>query len=179
MATLHMSAPWVIFYREVQALFAYDPEVHILYDEAENHIKLFVEDEYKAAALAELLPTTKTFGNVELKMTVFPPNGAKDDDPVLLGTTSIEELFDLAFTGNGAYAFTQSLPCIFSNNVTYVVFKKRVVQYWTDDLGDYYGQTSTLYQNIARDVFGEREGVFYSTDIEDPVYKTTLKKNWL
>lgn len=177
MATLHLSAPWEIFYREIQALFVYDPEVHVIYDEADTHIKLYVDDEYKAEALTRLLPQEKKFGNVILKITVYPSNGTEDQ--VITGETTNEELFDLAFTGNGAFAFTKSLPCIFSNNLTYVVFKKMVVQYWTDDIGDYYGQTSTLYQNIAKDVFEEMDGVFFSTDIEDPVYDKNFKPTWL
>lgn len=176
MATLHMSAPWVIFYREIQAMFAYDPEIHIIYDEADNNVKLYVEDEYKAGALMRLLPDTKTFGNVTLKITVYPPN---DTAMALIGDEeTTAELFDLAFTGNSAYAFSKTLPNVFNDNITYVVFRKRVVQYYTDDLGDYYGQTSTLYQNIAADIFCERPGVFFSTDIEDPVL-SAVKQNWL
>ena len=56
------------------------------------------------------------------------------------------------------------------NPITYVVFVNEVVQYFNDDLGDVYGQCSTLYQEIAKDVFGETEGVFFCTDVEEPVY---------
>lgn len=167
MATFHMSAPWVVFYREVEAMFKYDPEVHVIYDEADNVIKLFVDNSDKAEALEMLLPKTKTFGNITLNIQVIPSNGKNDFD---FSDISKEELFDIALEDNGAFSFTRSVPVmLFSNTLTYVVFRKQVVQFYTDDLGDYYGQCSTLYQNIAKDVFGEIDGIFYSTDIEDPV----------
>jgi len=167
MATFHLSPPWVIFYREVAALFKYDAEVHVVYDEAENHIKLYVDDPDKAEALTRLMPTSKSFGNITVKISVVPANASEID----LSAASVEELFDVAFDGNGAYAFSKSITGIYAPNLTYIVWRKQVVQYWTDDLGDYYGQTSTLYQNIAKDIFGETEGVFFSTDIEDPVFE--------
>lgn len=167
MATFHLSAPWVIFYREVEAMFKYDTEVHVVYDEAAQTIKLFVEEADKAAALEALMPSEKTFGNVTLKIEIIPANGMTDLDE----DEGRDILFDFAFEGNAAFAFARSIPAatLFTNELTYVVFRKQVVQYYTDDLGDYYGQCSTLYQNIAKDIFGEIDGVFYCTDAEDPV----------
>ena len=54
-----------------------------------------------------------------------------------------------------------------TNPLHYVVFKNRVVQYWSDNLGDINGNTSTLYENIARDVFGETDNVCFNTDTKD------------
>ena len=175
MATFHMSSPWVIFYRQVEALFKYDPEVHVVYDEAENHIKLYVDSSNKAAALSVLLPENKTFGNITMRVSVIPANAEEEYD---YSNANKETLYDVAFDGNGAYSFSCTINGIFSNNLTYVVWKKQVVQYHTDDLGDYYGQCSTLYQNIAKDVFGETEGVFFCTDIEDPVMLSEPLGEW-
>lgn len=41
----------------------------------------------------------------------------------------------------------------------------KVVQYFNDDLGDAHGVCSTLYQEIAKDVFGEHEGIFFCTNL--------------
>ena len=167
MATLHMSAPWVILYREIEELFKYDEEVHVVYDEADNHVKLFVDDGLKAAGLAKLIPTSRTFGNVTIKISVIPAN-KKDADGFDLDNTPDEGLFNIIFTGNAAFAFASSVEGIFTNALTYVVFKKKVVQYYNDDLGDAFGQCSTLYQEIAKDIFGERDSTFFCTDREDP-----------
>ena len=72
---MKLSSPWVEFYREIEALFAQDDEVKVVYEEEKNEVKLYVENARKADALAQLLPTEKTFGNVVLKITVIPANG--------------------------------------------------------------------------------------------------------
>ena len=51
-----------------------------------------------------------------------------------------------------------------TNPFVYVMFKPEVVQYWDDNLGDPHGNISTLAQEIARDVFEDGNGVYFSTD---------------
>ena len=58
--------------------------------------------------------------------------------------------------------------------MTYVVFKKEVVQYFNDSLGDIHGVCSTLMQDIAKDIFEDTEGVYFCTDTENPVPKFTI-----
>lgn len=149
-----LSAPWITYYHEIEALFKNDPSVTTEFDEGDNVVKLYVEDEEKADALTELLPAEKTFGNVTLNVKVIPTNR--------LGATKAS-LFRKAFEGNAAFAFTQTFTGILSNPLTYVVFKKEVVQFWNDDLGDLNGLESTLYEDIARNVFGDVDGVCFCT----------------
>ena len=77
-------------------------------------------------------------------------------------------MFITAFRGNPAYSFTDSVD-LRTNRIIYIVFRNVVVQYYNDDLGDYYGQCSTLYQNIAADIFKPIDGVHYCTD--KPYYR--------
>lgn len=53
-----------------------DPDVKVLYDDDNNEIRLYVSDSDKAKALSELFPVEKTFGEVKLKITIIPANGA-------------------------------------------------------------------------------------------------------
>ena len=155
MAKLGLSAPWTIYYRELEALFAKDPGVRVVYDEENKEIKLFVGREKKAAALTDLLPTEKKFGRITLKVTVVPANGA-----TYTGEWDLHDLFD----GNGAVDFVQTTAHVPGLCIEYVVFHKEVVQYYTDNLMDYNGLKSTLYEDLARDVFGTLEGVSFSTN---------------
>ena len=41
------------------------------------------------------------------------------------------------------------------------------MQYYNDDLGDAYGNCSTLWQDIARRLFEDVLGIFYCTDVKD------------
>ncbi len=151
---MKLSAPWVNFYRELEALFAQDPEVRVVYEEETNEVKLFVENARKADALAQLLPAEKAFGNVTLKIAVIPAN----DEGV-----SKAELIAEAFDGNPALSYIQHVDAVIGS-FDYAVFENKVVQYFNDDLSDLNGLKSTLYQDIAKDVFGEDAGVFFCTE---------------
>ena len=162
MAKLKLAAPWTTYYRQVQAMFKHDKEVRVVYDENEVVIKLFVENAAKAEALTQLLPEVITFGNVSLMITVIPANIKECQ-----GTTKFEndtDLIQAALDGNGAVAQFYPIEYIFSNKMLYVAFKKEVVQFFNDDLSDIRGMCSTLYANIANELFGRLNGVFFCTD---------------
>lgn len=157
-----LSPPWAIFYREIEALFGQDPDIKVEYDEDEIEVKLFVEDPQKADALSKLLPTEKFFGGVCLKITVIPADVSNGD--------STAKLIETAFKGNPAFKGVSSVD-MFASTMNYVVFKKKVVQFYSDNLADAHGVTSTLYENIARDIFGNTQGIYYCTDTEDKLGK--------
>lgn len=157
MAKLGLSSPWMIFYHKVEALFAKDNEVKVIYDEANRAINLYVDNAAKADVLAKHIPEVKKFGRVDLKINVIPANGAN-------ATGDFASLFE----NNGAVSFVKTIDSI-GWKCQYVVFKKEVVQFFTDDLGDYNGYHSTLYEDIAREVFENTEGVFFCTDTQNSV----------
>ena len=151
----NLSTPWAEYYRELEALFKHDPAIKIGFDEDEYIINLYVDGGLKAEALAELLPSEKVFGNVTLKVNVIPANVVKDDKT---------SLFKAAFEGNPVFSYAVKPEGILVPNFSFVVFKNEVVQYFNDNLGDVNGNRSTLYQEIAKDVFEDHEGVFFCTD---------------
>lgn len=149
---VNMSAPWITFVHEVEALFEQDADVHVRYDSETNELKLLVDAGDKADALSQLLPTEKVFGNVTLKIEVVSAN------KLLEGL----DLLEVAFRGNPALAYTYQANTPLGH-VEYAVFQNKVVQFFNDQLDDVNGLKSTLYQEIAKDVF-ETTGVFYCTD---------------
>ena len=119
-----------------------------------------------------LLPQGKFYGDVYLEITVIPANY----DPLKgeLNEFDYDTLFNLAFKNNPVFAFTYPIEGIFSNKLVYVVFKNRVVQFFADNLNDIHGNISTLYQDIAEEIFSDRrnlQGVLFCTDIEEKVGK--------
>lgn len=174
MAKLQLVSPWINFYHEVNAFFKYDRNVTVIFDEEETEVKLYVNGNEKAEALSELLPDIRKFGNVTLRVSVILANDNPASCPYKSrkssssrrgygSDTETEGLFFTAFSGNPAFSFADSVD-LQTNKVIYVVFRNEVVQYYNDDLGDYHGQCSTLYQNIATDIFKPIEGVHYCTD---------------
>lgn len=158
MARIGMSAPWVVYYREIEELFKEDPEIRVVYNEDDVEIRLYVDNMAKTDALQSLLPTVKEFGNIQLKVTIIPCNTTGE---------SKENIYATAFNGNPILSYIRTVRGVFTNNITYVVFVNKVVQYFNDDLSDANGMCSTLYQEIAKDIFGETEGVFFCTDLPD------------
>ena len=157
MAKVNMSSPWVIFYRKIEAMFEKDPDVVVKYDEEENKVRLYVKESEKADALNKLLPKRVTFGNVSLLIEVIPANYE--------GKSKIQ-LLDIALSGNPALDYIKTMDTQMGV-MNYVVFRNEVVQYFADNMGDAHGVCSTLYQEIAKDIFGNTDRIFYCTNIPD------------
>ena len=153
-------SPWVIYCKQVSKLFEKDPEVHVEHSDDCTSIKLFVANSDKADALSKLLPIKKVFGNVEVKISVIPANS---------DGTYLAKCVKTAFEGNGAFSHITTITEIpdmyISNPISYCVFKKEVVQYGADDLSSESGMRSTLYEDLAREVIGDIDGVYYCTDV--------------
>ena len=154
--TLKLSSPTMTFFHEVEELFRNDDDVTVKFiDNFETQtIKIYVVGDEKASALSQLLPTTKTFGNIVVNIQVIPANLFKE--PMI-------DLFEKAFKGNGAFSYIHKPDNIFDFN--YVVFSNKVVQFFNDDLSDVNGYKSTLYQDIAKDVFDNHDGIFFCTEL--------------
>lgn len=168
MARLNLLSPWMKFYNELCAFFREDPEVNVVYDDSgdTDKIKLYVNNAFKAEALTALLPSEKTFGVITILIEVIPSNKIENTQlnkyqKVMKDTYS---LLQSAFENNDALSFVQKVEGIFANTIIYVVFKNKVVQYYDDSLSDIYGQCSTLYQEIAKNIFEQISGVYYCTD---------------
>lgn len=157
MAILKLSAPWHIYYDELCELFEQDKEVRIVYDTDEQIINIYVDNAAKADAMYAVLPTVKEFGNVNLEINVIPAN-----KPNLRRTkgTTYEDLF----YGNPIVDDIVTIEGVMTNPITYVIFKKEVVQYYNDSLADAHGMCSTLYQDIASRVLDAGEGIFFCTN---------------
>lgn len=150
-------APWFIFMNEVYAMFKDDPDIEIVTKDLHEpyEIKLMVNGQEKAEALSQLLPAGRDFGKVKVFIQVIPAN---------VKSESQLDLFQKALAGNPAFAFTKhggKGPF----EMDYVVFNKQVVQYYADDTGDLWGLESTLYEDIARDIFEDID-VCFCTNIE-------------
>lgn len=157
--------PWSTFINKIKALFNDDPQITIEanYDGNNPSVTLYTNNPEKATALLKLLPEEKEFGGVKLITSVDCYTFSNKT------FTSARELFETAFSGNPALSNVITIDnygwCV---PFTYVVFKNCVVQFFNDNLNDPHGIMSTLYQDIAPEVFADCElckGVSYCTDI--------------
>ena len=152
---LKLSAPWNTYVRKVRALFGKDPQIKIVYDESTMRLVLYVDDPAKCEALKQLLPRKKEFGNVILDIAVMPSTAT--------GYSSTEGLLRTAFKDNPVFFDADTVnPDGCSNPFTYISFANETVQLWNDNLSDLHGITTTLYQDIAKEVL-ELPGVYCCT----------------
>lgn len=159
-ADLSLSPPWVTYFNKLKTFFQEDEEVRVQLDTDDCVIKIYVDNEDKADALIQLLPVEKKFGNMTIPIHVIPCNLCENKG---------FELLKKALDGNEAVSFIESVSpqkIEGSEPFHYVVFNKEVVQYWNDNLADYYGFESTLYQELAKEIFEDAnlDGVYFCTD---------------
>lgn len=154
---MNLSALWFTYVNELKAMFEQDNDISIRYDDENKEAKIYVAKASKADALAKILKSEKEFGNIKLKITVVPPN--ENDFDIL-------DLFDDAFNGNPALSFVMPIESPIGKH-RYVVFKNKVVQFYNDQLDDLNGNKSTLFQDIAKDIFEDKLMVNYCTETVD------------
>lgn len=174
---LKILPPWTILIRKMEALFDGDPQIacNTNFSGASPSIVLACNNGDKVSALQQILPEEISFGNIKMKVSV-------DGVPSNRAFTSKVELFNTAFKGNPAYAYSvcpaeEGYQWI---GMTYVVFKNCVVQFAADNLNDCHGIISTLYQDIAEEILTgpATEGVFFNTDVAWPNLGQSPEK-WL
>lgn len=178
MAKINLVAPWDEYYNEMVAFFAEDPDVTVLYDTEEKHIKVLVRTQHKAEALTYLLNSKVDFGGVKLLITVVPANEVMKDVKLFFKNTNNEENYNIeychALNGNELFSHTRTIKNMMGFDAVFVVFQKKVVQYYNDNLGDLNGMKSTLAEYIARDIFAVHNGVFFCTDTQDVNEQTQM-----
>ena len=176
MADLRIASPWMIYSREIAALFDRDSEVRVEFDNDTVELNIYVDSTPKAIALTALLPTVKAFGNVVMSINVIPANPVSINNATPKRATL--DTFKTAFTGNGAISKFKHLEGM-GMSIDYVVFKPEIVQYRADNIADLHGINSVLYQDIAYRVFEHLQyiGVFFCTDIANPVLKEETTKS--
>lgn len=161
---MKLASPWVIYYRKLCCLFRQDPDIEQLsYNNGEKYpvIRIYVKTIDKADALCQLLPEEKEFGNVTLKIIIVPPS---TDD------VSKADLISRAFKDNPVFKGMKTADTP-GGTAYFAMFIKEVVQYDADDISDWYGQQSTLYQDIAKEIFGEEANLHYCTEKYEKPHK--------
>lgn len=173
---LKILPPWSVYIKKLEALFDGDPQIAFNVDWSGEHpsVTLVTNNPDKAAALLVLLPNEKKFGDVSLIIAV---------DCETISNLAFEhpkDLFETAFHGNPAFAYAVTPEDYWYVPFTYVVFKNCCVQINADNLRDPHGLISTLYQDIAAEIFADMnypgDWISYCTDIEKNI--VGMPKNW-
>lgn len=148
-----LNAPWFDYYKKVNAMFEQDHEVRVVFNHEAYEILVYVESQAKAEVLDLMLKHEVVFGSITLTIEVVPPNKS---------LKAPRSPYEEAFSGNYVVSRIEQLDGAFK--ATYIVFERRVVQYFTDDMSSLYGVHSTLYETIAKEIFVAEPGVYFCTE---------------
>ena len=164
---LKLAPPWITYVNMLQAIFDEDPQIafNVNTDGGKYEVVLATNNPEKAAALKWLLPEEKEFGNITLTI------GVDCDKVINKAFATAQDLFEAAFYKNPVLAYVVVPQGGMWVPFTYVVFKNCVVQFFNDNLNDPHGIVSTLYQDIAAEIFAdmsfpEKDGIAFCTDVE-------------
>lgn len=149
-----LSAPWITYQRMLEVLFKDDPDIKVVINYDKDTVSLYVENTTKAEALMELLPDVKDINGHIIYIDIIPANDIK---------TPTYKLFKQAFDGNPIFNNVFTVDGGYTNPVVYAMFEDKVAQFWNDNLGDPHGNVSMLYQDVAKYVFDDIEGINYCT----------------
>jgi len=152
---MKITSPWITFVNQINCLFADDTDVLVEYNDDKKNLVLKIFDSHRADALTQLLPTERNFGGVTLHISVVPANKEK---------LSFAELVETAMDANPHFSKLIKVPMQDGKSFNYLMFEPEVAQYWNDNLADPNGNVSTVYADLAQDVFGVVPGTFFATD---------------
>lgn len=154
-----LSTPWAEYSRKVTALFDNDPDIIDITmnsDDGKTYdLAIKVSGARKARAIAQILPRDVNFSGVKVITRVLCEEDKNPD---------IAQTFRDAFDGNSAVKKIATLNDPAGDPVTYISFAPQVVQFFDDNLGSLYGLKSTIYEDIAKEIFYDIDGVFYCTE---------------
>ena len=166
---LELSPPWDEYYKKILALFRHDKSIDIIFDDNSYTLSIIIDNNIaKAKAIRQLLPSKKEFGNITMKIDVYsnPKEELKNQG----------ELLKDAFKDNPIVENIEVFDDVLRDNQIYVIFNNKVVQYFNDDICDIHGIRSTLYQDIAKEVFKEMKNVHYCTALSDDAGNVILSE---
>jgi len=156
---LKLSAPWYLVYWKIRKLFDQDSEINIseLFEADSENYKLIIssENEAKINALERILKSKYEFGNVTLKIEFEYIERVNDD-------ISVSD-FRIAFAGNPILNKIESRTVDGIFDASYVIFERKIISYYADDLSSYFGWHNGLAEDFARDLFNEAPGIYFST----------------
>ena len=165
MARLNLVSPWIEYYHKMKAMFEDDSRIRIVFDDDAMELRFYAETDYLLDTLEKLIPSGKIWGDVTLTNVIIPPND-KNLRITHCKEQSPSDLFTELFYNNPHFLDVFYINTILSNGITYVVFKKEVIQYYSDNLSDAHGVTSVLMEDLARELLNTPDGVFYCTDVK-------------
>ena len=161
MKKVGLQSPWVTYRNFLNAMFERDPEVEVgAVDEGDDGIYtviVMVHNYEKFLAMKDVLHQSIVMGNVTLVINLQCDVDTDKD------TVSDFEKLKTVFQGNNIVKDFKVVTDPAGVDHNFVLFWPEVVQFWNDDMSDYYGNWNGLAEDIARGLFKVNASVNFCT----------------
>lgn len=145
-----ISAPWIAYAHKVIAAFGDDPEIAVDIGDADVSegfltIEIICTNYVKYKALQEIVNAPDEISGVRIDMR-FTYTGTDRDKRT--------SLYEAALRGNPYFNSVIQLSDPRDENVkyTFALFNNEVVQYFDDDISDYYGCNNMVPEDLFREI---------------------------
>ena len=160
-----ISPPWNTLYKKFEEMFDGDPELTLNFIPKDDgyHIIFESRNAIKLDALEKLLKPSFNFGNVNVILDFKVANDGAND------------LYDVAIDAfNGNPMFEDVIPRSFMPGLPVdqvcVILRKKIIQFFNDNLNDIYGNLNCLPTDITDEIFVNEDGALqFSISNVDPV----------
>jgi hypothetical protein len=169
-AQVQLSPPQFTYFNLIKSSIGNDPLVTVepleILPSGNFLITLRVRGLHKARALATLIVPSRAIGGVRLTVQVRTTQGTLVKPLRCIFTPEqIVKLYQTAFRTNRLFLFA-AIRQFFAQRYVYPVFRARIIQFFNDDLSDYYGNYNNIAAFVFRDVLRptvSRTSVRFST----------------
>jgi len=157
-----ISPPWITLYHKFEAIFGDDPEITLDFTGAEGGYAIVFESRNatKLDALERMLNPDFTFGNIKVTLQFKVSNNVASND--------YDVCID-ALTGNPMFADIiprSFMPGLEPDQIC-VIMKKEIIQFFDDNLNDFYGNANFLPTDVAKEIFVKNGALQFSISDTD------------
>lgn len=152
-----LTPPWELLQAKLSAVLKADPCVTVdplTGQDLDMEIRIWVCNDQKAQALAAFLNKRHEFGDyLAVNVLVYAPNSVSVEASLPESIDDTARLLSLALAGNKYFIKTGIGTGPMAHPAAYAVFQPAVVQYYADDMSDWYKNTNEVAAKVFSDVF--------------------------
>lgn len=160
-----LSPPQYGLWREIKGSFGASPNVQVkeIYEEnGVNIIDIVGSDADVCNGLAYVMTLSYNFGGIKVTVRILDKGGNQYTAPILKeGENAAEVLkkhFQNALQGNPYFSRVLDISSGFVGVYVWIEFQPKVIQFWNDNIGDYYGNNNyvaaDVFSGVCRSDFG-------------------------
>ncbi|MFJ1268446.1 group-specific protein [Legionella lytica] len=173
-ATTHrLTPPWELLQRQLSAALEADPCVSVkplTGQGLDMEISVMVCQDKKALALAAFLSKRHEFGDyLAVTVNVYAPNLLPVNATLPDDLEATAKMLSRALVGNKYFIKTGMGTGPMAQLVAYAIFQPLVIQYYSDDISDWYSNTN----EVAAKVFSEVFNLHPFDERAVPIFSTT------